>query len=83
MTTIDERLIEQTLLALLAQRGAGKTICPSEVARRLAPTDWRPLMDPIREVADRLVVEGRVEVTQAGEVVDRETAKGPIRLRLV
>lgn len=82
MTTPDTNQIEQAVLDLLAQRGTGKTICPSEVARRLAPTDWRPLMEPIREIADRLVAEGRVEITQAGQVVDRSTAKGPIRLRL-
>jgi hypothetical protein len=41
--------IEQVILALLEERGAGKTICPSEAARRAAelagtPSDWRNWM---------------------------------------
>ena len=73
--------IERTILALLAQRDEGKTICPSEAARSLAE-DWRPLMAPVREVAYGMADEGRLEVTQSGEVVDGRTARGAIRLRL-
>jgi hypothetical protein len=40
------------------------------------------LMEPTREVAAKLVHEGRIEVTQKGEVVKLADAKGPIRLRL-
>ena len=43
--------------------------------------DWRPLMEPARAAARRLVVAGEVEVTQGGAVVDPSTAKGPIRIR--
>jgi hypothetical protein len=80
---LDAAKIEQTILALLEQRAEGKTICPSEAARSLAPEDWRPLMDPVREVAYAMADDGRVEVTQKGEVVDGRTARGPIRLRLL
>ena len=73
--------IEATILGLLAQRDAGKTICPSEAARALA-SDWRPLMAPVRETAYAMADEGRLEVTQSGEVVDGRTARGAIRLRL-
>ena len=72
--------IERTILGLLAQRDAGKTICPSEAARALA-ADWRPLMQPVRDVAYELADDGRLEVTQKGEVVDGRTARGAIRLR--
>ena len=74
--------IEQTILALLEQRDPGKTICPSEAARALAPGDWRPLMQPVRDTATAMADEGRLEVTQSGEVVDPRTARGAIRLRL-
>ena len=74
--------LEQRILDLLAQRDAGKTICPSDVARAVAPDDWRPLMQPVRDAAARLVAAGRVEVTQAGEVVDVATTRGPVRIRL-
>ena len=69
------------ILALLDERAEGKTICPSEAARALRPGDWRPLMQPVRDVAAVMADEGRLEVTQKGEVVDVRTARGPIRLR--
>ncbi len=74
--------VEATILDLLGRRDPGRTICPSEAARALAPEDWRPLMQPVRDTAFAMVDEGRLEVTQSGEVVDPRTARGAIRLRL-
>lgn len=78
--------LEAAILRLLTERGAGKTICPSEAARAAAASDdrgaWAPLMEPARAAARRLVAAGKVVVTQGGVVVDASTAKGPIRLRL-
>lgn len=70
------------MLELLARRAPGATICPSEAARSVGGTEWRPLMDPARDAVGRLVEEGRVEVTQRGEVVDLAQARGPVRVRL-
>ncbi len=67
---------------MLAQRAGNATICPSDVARAAAE-DWRPLMEPVRRAARRLVAAGEVEITQGGQVVDPSTAKGPIRIRRV
>jgi hypothetical protein len=72
---------EDANLARLANRARGATICPSEIAREAAPDDWRPLMEPVREAARRLVAKGLIEITQGGHVVDGSTARGPIRLR--
>ena len=66
------------ILALLAERDAGKTICPSEAARAIGGLEF---MEPVRAAAAELVAEGAIEVTQRGEVVDLATARGPIRLR--
>jgi hypothetical protein len=77
----DER-IERAILELLAQRDPGKTICPSDAARALAADEFRPLMEPVRRVARDLVARGELEVTQSGRVVDIDTARGAIRLRL-
>ncbi len=85
------RALEAAILELLAERGAGKTICPSEAARRVASVisdagareDWEPLMEPARAAARRLVAAGRIVITQGGHVVDPSHAKGPIRLKLV
>jgi hypothetical protein len=77
--------LEASILRLLAERGAGKTICPSEAARAVAGeerAEWEPLMEPARAAARRLVAEGKIVITQGGVVVDGSTAKRPIRLRL-
>jgi len=80
-----DRELEASILGLLAQRPRGATICPSEAARAVGGSDedaWRPLMEPARRAARRLVAAGEVEITQGGRVVDPSTAKGPIRVRL-
>jgi hypothetical protein len=71
----------EKILELLAERGPEKTICPSDAARALAGDRFRPLMDTVRDAARKLVGEGRIEVTQGGEPVDLDAAKGPVRLR--
>ncbi|MEI5584181.1 MULTISPECIES: DUF2256 and DUF3253 domain-containing protein [unclassified Agromyces] len=79
--SVDHRL-EEAIRALLADRAASATICPSEAARRVGGDDgWRELMEPARRAARRLVASGEVEITQRGQVVDPSTAKGPIRIR--
>lgn len=78
--------LEEAILVLLAERDAGKTICPSEAAKLVggkdARRDWEGLMEPARAAARRLAAKGKIVVTQHGEVVDARTAKGAIRLRL-
>ena len=80
-----DSLLEETILRLLRERGAGKTICPSEAARAVAGEGrevWEPLMELTRQAARRLVAKGALAITQGGHVVDGSTAKGAIRLRL-
>ena len=77
---------DTAIRALLRERGPGKTICPSEVARVLAAANgdaaaWRPLMDRVRTIAAKLAQRGEVLITQKGEAVDALTARGPIRIR--
>jgi hypothetical protein len=85
-TDAKDRALEAEILRLLADRGAGKTICPSEVARAVAGLEnreeWEGLMEPARAAGRRLVAEGRIVITQGGRVVDGSTAKGAIRFRL-
>ena len=78
-----DRRWERLLLHLLDEREPAASICPSEVARAAEPEDWKPLMEPVRRAARRLVADGRVEITQKGRVVDPDRARGPIRVRLV
>ncbi len=74
--------LESTIVSLLQKRGRGKTICPSEAARKVRPDDWREWMERTRMAARRLVAAGKLEICQKGRVVDPSTARGPIRLRL-
>jgi hypothetical protein len=76
--------LEAAILRLLTERGAGKTICPSEAARAVAGEDraaWEPLMEPARQAARRLVAAGEIVITQGGVVVDPSRARGAIRLK--
>jgi len=78
-----DRALEAAIVELLATRSTGATICPNEAARQVGMDDWRALMESARRAARRLVVAGRVEITQGGVVVDPSTARGPIRIRAV
>jgi hypothetical protein len=73
---------ESEILELLRKRGSGKTICPSEVLPPAEKSD-KSRMEEVRQAARRLVAQGRILMTQNGQVVDPSTAKGPIRLKLV
>ena len=79
MPTDDE--LAQVIRDLLAQRAPDSTICPSDAARAVGGEHWRDLMDPVRRVAARMVLDGEVVVTQRGEAVDPAAARGAIRIR--
>lgn len=77
--------IEATILRLAGERGAGKSICPSDVARALGgphPDGWGPLMQPVRKTAVRLAHQGALVITRKGRVVDPDGFKGVYRLAL-
>lgn len=79
---IDPADAERAILDLLALRGPGKTICPSEAARALGGDDgFRPLMALVRDAAGALAAGGQIEITQRGRRVDVDEPRGPIRLR--
>lgn len=81
----DQDAIAAEILRQTAARGAAKSICPSEVARALAPEEeaWRRLLGPVRAAAIRLARAGRVEVLRKGKPVDPEgEIRGVIRLRI-
>jgi hypothetical protein len=83
--SVDAAAIEEAMLRLAKARGAGKTICPSEVARDLGgphPDGWGPLMQPVRRVAVRLAHEGRIAILRKGRPVDPDDFRGIYRLAL-
>ena len=79
----DQSAIETALLRLIAERGPGKTLDPTELARALGgahPDGWGPLMQPIRRVAVALAEQGRVVILRKGKPVDPRDFKGVYRL---
>lgn len=73
--------LEKEILHLLEERGPQKTICPSEVVRKLFPDNWHDKMEEVRRAARRLVHKKTIIITQQNREVD-VNAKGPIRLKL-
>ncbi|MCU1536471.1 MAG: hypothetical protein JWP82_822 [Humibacillus sp.] len=80
LTQVDLKL-QDTLESMLDTRAASASVCPSEAAREVGGEDWRDLMEPARMAARRLVAAGTAQITQGGQVIDPDHAKGPIRVR--
>lgn len=80
---MSEPAIREAILALVAERGTEKSICPSEAARALDAEGWRSLMTRVRREAVRLAQEGRIEILRKGKPVDPSAEiRGVIRLRI-
>ncbi|MBV6631689.1 MAG: DUF3253 domain-containing protein [Alphaproteobacteria bacterium] len=81
MTDLNRDVIATAIIEAVHRRGPDKTLCPSEVARALAPDTWRDLMGDIRAVATELASNGLITIRQGGVVQDPSLElKGPIRL---
>lgn len=74
----DDTEIRAELMAVAVTRGASKSFCPPDVARRFGP-HWRLLMPEIRRVAAVVQAEGVLIVAQKGRSVKIRHARGPIR----
>ena len=68
----------ETALMLLASRAADASVCPSEVARAIAPEGWRAAMPSVHAAIDRLVEEGRVQLSWKGKTLPKRS--GPYRI---
>lgn len=80
---IKQQAIAETIIALATTRGITKTICPSEVARKLWPDNWRPHMPEVRTVAFDLSNNGQVRIMQKGNIIFEQEVKGPIRIQIL
>ena len=71
---------QQAILDLLAKRGPGKTICPSEAARAVAGPhgDWRSEMEGVHEASDALLKSGAITLSWKG--VETKKRRGPYRI---
>lgn len=70
----------------VGERGPGKSICPSEVARAVSlaagDADWQKLNTAVRREAVRLAEAGRIDILRKGKRVEPAGVKGVIRLRV-
>lgn len=79
---VGETEIAAVMLSLVAER-EGRNVEPTQVARALVgphPDDWGPLMPLVRQVAVRLMKEGRLVVTRRGRPVDPDDFRGTYRI---
>ena len=75
------RRIEAAIRALLGSRKAGRTICPSDVARIVGGPEWRTLLAPVRTHAVLMMRRGDLEILRRGHVVQDEPTRGVLRYR--
>jgi hypothetical protein len=75
--------IEATILRLLEEAGAGKTISPTDAARALIEgSEWHVLMPGMRRAAVKLALAGRLVIYRKGKAADPNDFRGVYRLGL-
>ncbi|MGB3624261.1 MAG: DUF3253 domain-containing protein [Henriciella sp.] len=74
--------LEEIILRLVEERGAGKTVCPSEAARAFREDNWQSLMGEVRANAVRLAHRGEIAIYRKGKPADPDDFKGVYRLGL-
>lgn len=81
--TID--VASAAVLALIAERGPDNTICPSEVARKIAAempasqkVDWRTVMPMVHAAVDLLVQQENIGLSWNGRALSARI--GPYRI---
>ena len=81
-----DQVVADTILRLVTERGAAKSICPTEAARALddgaTPDGWRSHLSEVRRVARTLAQAGRIDILRKGRPIAVEEIRGVIRLRL-
>ncbi|WP_072572261.1 DUF3253 domain-containing protein [Granulibacter bethesdensis] len=84
---VSPQAIDAEIIRLTTERGSTSSICPTEVARALAPTEeWRRLLSQVRRQAARLANAGLIDVLRKGkplpQPVTPDTMRGVLRLRV-
>ena len=80
--------LENVILRLCAEIGAGKTICPTEAAKAMAQETgggelaWRDWLVKVRRSAIDLAHAGRLVIYRKGKPVDPDDFRGVYRLGL-
>jgi len=75
-----------TVIALCAEAGPTRTICPTDAAKAFAASrgedalGWRSHLQDVRRTAVTLAHEGRIVIYRKGKPVDPDTFRGVYRL---
>ena len=75
-----------TVLALCAEAGPSRTICPTDAAKAFAAQrgedslGWRSHLQDVRRTAVRLAHQGKLVIYRKGKPVDPDTFRGVYRL---
>ena len=69
------RSIEDAIFSLLAERGPGKSIDPSEAARAVDAEGWRRLLPQVRSTAVGLARQGRLATCATGSRSTRRASE--------
>ena len=84
-----ERLpLEETILRLCADRGADKSICPTDAAKAFAQARgeddlaWRRWLTQVRSTAVGMARQGRLIIYRKGKPADPDDFRGVYRLGL-
>lgn len=86
MTRSPFAAIRSCTLALVSARAAGKTVCPSEVARAVvrerdgSDVRWRDAMAEVHAAIDEMVAADEIRLSWKGERLDERS--GPYRIRV-
>ena len=76
-----DKIAKSAVLAMLGEREADATICPSEVARRIASdskNSWRAAMPRVHEAVDHLAAHEWVALSWKGKSLSER--RGPYRI---
>lgn len=76
------RRIDAAIRALLRSRQPGRSICPSDIARIVGGTTWRPLLPAVRQRAVKMAERGELQILRRGRVVRQHLTEGVLRYRL-
>ncbi len=77
---LNREQIEAAVMEMTKARSP-KSLCPSEVVRQLFE-DWRPEMEPARQVCRKLHIEQKIVITQKEVPIKELNFIGPIRIKL-
>lgn len=75
-TRVSAEILRQAIAA-----GPARSVCPTDIARALAP-DWHSQLSAVRRAALRLAAAGRIDILRKGKPIPPEAMKGVIRLRI-